>query len=120
MGATRSTQKKAPGPSTRVERDKRLLHLDADERAILEGFGRRVRELRLAASTAEMAAGGERLTLAVLASRADLDVSTTGELERGRVNASLAVMLRIARVLGVSVAQLCEPPTQRPRKRRAR
>ncbi len=120
MGATRSAKKTSARPSTRLERDKRLLHLDAEERTVLESFGQRVRELRLAASTAEMAAGGERITLAVLASRADLDASTMGELERGRVNASLAVMLRIARVLGVSVAQLCEPPTQRPRKRRTR
>lgn len=119
-GSDPQCPKTAARPTTRLERDKRLLHLDAEERTVLEAFGQRVREMRLAASAAEMAAGGERITLAVLASRADLDASTMGELERGRVNATLAVMLRIARVLGVSVAQLCEPPARLVRKRRTR
>ena len=72
MGATRSANRVAARPSTRLERDKRLRHRNAEERTLLEAFAHRVRELRLAASAAELAAGSERITLAVLASRAEL------------------------------------------------
>ena len=49
MGATRSAKKTAARPTTRLERDKRLLHLDAEERTVLESFGQRVREPLLTA-----------------------------------------------------------------------
>lgn len=119
MATNRGGNHKVDRGGPRVERDKRLLHLDAEWRDALESFGQRVRELRHAASAAETEAGGARVTLAVLAQRAGLNASTLGELERGRVNPTFVVMARLARALGVSTALLCDPPTT-PRRRRRR
>lgn len=50
-----------------------------------------------------------RLTLRTVAERAELSESFLSQLERGRANASVASLKRIAGALGVSVADLFEP-----------
>ena len=58
-----------------------------------------------------------RVTLKSVADRADLSESFLSQVERGRANASVASLKRIAAALGVSVADLFEPNgvTTRPR-----
>ena len=58
-----------------------------------------------------------RATLRTIASRADLSESFLSQVERGRANASVASLKRIAGALGVNVADLFEPngPPSRPR-----
>jgi transcriptional regulator with XRE-family HTH domain len=58
-----------------------------------------------------------RVTLRTVAERADLSESFLSQVERGRANASVASLKRIAAALGVSVADLFEPngSTTRPR-----
>ena len=50
-----------------------------------------------------------RVTLRTVAERADLSESFLSQVERGRANASIASLKRIAAALGVSVADLFEP-----------
>src|SRR5262245_6885901 len=58
-----------------------------------------------------------RVTLKTVAERADLSESFLSQVERGRANASVASLKRIAAALGVNVADLFEPngSTARPR-----
>jgi transcriptional regulator with XRE-family HTH domain len=58
-----------------------------------------------------------RVTLKTVATRAGLSESFLSQVERGRSNASIAALKRIAAALGVSVADLFEPngSTSRPR-----
>ena len=58
-----------------------------------------------------------RATLKTVAERADLSESFLSQVERGRANASVASLRRIAAALGVNVADLFEPngSTARPR-----
>lgn len=58
-----------------------------------------------------------RATLKTVAERADLSESFLSQVERGRANASVASLKRIAAALGVNVADLFEPngSTTRPR-----
>jgi transcriptional regulator with XRE-family HTH domain len=58
-----------------------------------------------------------RATLKTVADRADLSESFLSQVERGRANASVASLKRIAAALGVNVADLFEPngSTWRPR-----
>jgi transcriptional regulator with XRE-family HTH domain len=58
-----------------------------------------------------------RATLKTVAERADLSESFLSQVERGRANASVASLKRIAAALGVNVADLFEPngSTVRPR-----
>jgi transcriptional regulator with XRE-family HTH domain len=58
-----------------------------------------------------------RATLKTVAERADLSESFLSQVERGRANASVASLKRIAAALGVNVADLFEPngSTARPR-----
>ena len=73
-------------------------HLDVGERL------RAIRTLR-------------RATLKTVAERAELSESFLSQVERGRANASVASLKRIAAALGVNVADLFEPngSTVRPR-----
>lgn len=50
-----------------------------------------------------------RVTLRTVADRADLSESFLSQVERGRANASVASLKRIAGALGVNVADLFEP-----------
>ena len=50
-----------------------------------------------------------RVTLRTLAERAELSESFLSQVERGRANASVASLKRIAAALGVNVADLFEP-----------
>jgi transcriptional regulator with XRE-family HTH domain len=50
-----------------------------------------------------------RITLRTVAERADLSESFLSQVERGRANASVASLKRIAAALGVNVADLFEP-----------
>src|SRR5207244_1594121 len=50
-----------------------------------------------------------RMTLRTIAERAELSESFLSQLERGRANASVASLKRIAAALGVNVADLFEP-----------
>jgi transcriptional regulator with XRE-family HTH domain len=50
-----------------------------------------------------------RITLKTVADRAELSESFLSQLERGRANASVASLKRIAAALGVNVADLFEP-----------
>lgn len=50
-----------------------------------------------------------RVTLRTVAERADLSESFLSQVERGRANASVASLKRIAGALGVNVADLFEP-----------
>ena len=50
-----------------------------------------------------------RVTLKTVAERADLSESFLSQVERGRANASVASLRRIAAALGVNVADLFEP-----------
>jgi transcriptional regulator with XRE-family HTH domain len=50
-----------------------------------------------------------RVTLRTVAERADLSESFLSQVERGRANASVASLKRIAAALGVNVADLFEP-----------
>jgi transcriptional regulator with XRE-family HTH domain len=50
-----------------------------------------------------------RVTLKTVAQRADLSESFLSQVERGRANASVASLKRIAAALGVNVADLFEP-----------
>jgi len=58
-----------------------------------------------------------RITLRTVAERAELSESFLSQVERGRANASVASLKRIAGALGVNVADLFEPNgrTSRPR-----
>ncbi len=58
-----------------------------------------------------------RATLKTVAERADLSESFLSQVERGRANASVASLKRIAAALGVNVADLFEPDgsNNRPR-----
>ncbi|CAN5684915.1 XRE family transcriptional regulator [soil metagenome] len=58
-----------------------------------------------------------RVTLKTVADRADLSESFLSQVERGRANASVASLKRIAAALGVNVADLFEPngKPRRPR-----
>ena len=58
-----------------------------------------------------------RVTLKTVAERADLSESFLSQVERGRANASVSSLKRIAAALGVNVADLFEPngSTARPR-----
>jgi len=58
-----------------------------------------------------------RATLKTVAERADLSESFLSQVERGRANASVASLQRIAAALGVNVADLFEPngSTGKPR-----
>ena len=58
-----------------------------------------------------------RATLKTVADRADLSESFLSQVERGRANASVASLKRIAAALGVNVADLFEPngSTGKPR-----
>ena len=58
-----------------------------------------------------------RATLKTVADRAELSESFLSQVERGRANASIASLKRIAAALGVNVADLFEPngSTARPR-----
>jgi transcriptional regulator with XRE-family HTH domain len=58
-----------------------------------------------------------RVTLRTVADRAQLSESFLSQVERGRANASVASLKRIAAALGVNVADLFEPngSTSRPR-----
>jgi transcriptional regulator with XRE-family HTH domain len=54
-----------------------------------------------------------RVTLRTIAERAELSESFLSQVERGRANASIASLKRIAAALGVNVADLFEPNGQR-------
>ena len=53
-----------------------------------------------------------RLTLKTVAGQAGLSESFLSQLERGRVNASIASLQRIAAVLGTTLAQLFDPGSE--------
>jgi transcriptional regulator with XRE-family HTH domain len=65
---------------------------------VLQKFGERVRDTR----------ERQGLTQEQLAGRAGLDRSYVGGVERGEHNISLSNILKIARALGVSAADLLE------------
>jgi transcriptional regulator with XRE-family HTH domain len=67
--------------------------------------GRRLRELR----------GGRRLRLRDIADRSGLSESFLSQLERGRANASVASLLKIAEALDITVADLFDESDGRPR-----
>lgn len=69
---------------------------DADVRRLVEGFGDRVRMLRLA----------QRLSQEQLAERADLHRSYVGQLERAERTVGIATVFRIADALGVTPGEL--------------
>ncbi len=52
-----------------------------------------------------------RLTLKTVASQAGVSESFLSQLERGRVNASIASLQRISSALGTTLADLFEPPS---------
>ena len=54
-----------------------------------------------------------RVTLRTVAERAELSESFLSQIERGRANASVASLKRIAAALGVNVADLFEPDGRR-------
>jgi transcriptional regulator with XRE-family HTH domain len=58
-----------------------------------------------------------RVTLRTVAERAELSESFLSQVERGRANASIASLKRIAAALGVNVADLFEPNGTRARPR---
>ncbi len=58
-----------------------------------------------------------RVTLRTLAERAELSESFLSQVERGRANASVASLKRIAAALGVNVADLFEPNGSQSRPR---
>ena len=58
-----------------------------------------------------------RATLKTVAERADLSESFLSQVERGRANASVASLKRIAAALGVNVADLFEPDGSNSRPR---
>jgi len=58
-----------------------------------------------------------RVTLRTVAERAELSESFLSQVERGRANASIASLQRIAAALGVNVADLFEPNGGPPRPR---
>jgi transcriptional regulator with XRE-family HTH domain len=65
---------------------------------ILSGFGRNVARLRNTAA----------LSQDKLAEKANLDRTYLSGIERGVRNPGIKVVIRLARALGVSVAQLCK------------
>jgi transcriptional regulator with XRE-family HTH domain len=67
--------------------------------------GRRMRELR----------AGRRLRLRDIADRSGLSESFLSQLERGRANASVASLLKIAEALDITVADLFDNQAGRPR-----
>ncbi len=71
----------------------------APERALEVDVGERLRAIRVL----------RRCTLRTVAERAGLSESFLSQVERGRASASIASLQRIARALGVSVADLFEP-----------
>ncbi|MFT3872599.1 MAG: XRE family transcriptional regulator [Nocardioides sp.] len=74
----------------------------------LKQIGARLRSLRHARG----------LTLAELASRADISVSTLSRLESGKRQASLELLLPLTRQLGVRIDDLIPPEQTDPRVRR--
>jgi transcriptional regulator with XRE-family HTH domain len=78
----------------------RLQHLSASELDALVRLGARVTELRRSVP---------RQPIRAIADAARLDGSFLGELERGRINPSLVVLLRIANALAVPLAELVAP-----------
>ncbi len=62
------------------------------------GFGKRVRELRLAAE----------LSQEDFAARANIDRATFGKLERGLLNVSLLTMARVAVALDMTLPELLD------------
>lgn len=54
------------------------------------------------------------LSQEALAYRAEVSVATVGRIERGVGDASVAVLSRLARVLGVSPGSLLEEPEREP------
>jgi transcriptional regulator with XRE-family HTH domain len=85
------TQSLVATPTKRMER---LAHLTTDEQALMVRVGARISSVR----TSE-----RRRTIASVAELAAIDASYLGELERGRVNPSLATLSRVAVALGVPV-----------------
>lgn len=68
---------------------------------VQSGFGKRVRELRLAA----------KLSQEDFAALANIDRATFGKLERGELNVSLLTVSRVAVALDMTLAQLLEDVT---------
>jgi transcriptional regulator with XRE-family HTH domain len=79
----------------------RLQHLNASERDALVQLGARITEVRRSVP---------RRTIRAVADAAGIDASFLGELERGRINPSFVVLLRIANALAVPVQALVVPP----------
>ena len=67
-----------------------------DYRRVVTGLGARIRELRLA----------QGLTLEVAAERGGMDLKHWQKIEAGTLNVTIATLVRIARGLGVEVADL--------------
>ena len=72
--------------------------IHAEERRTLGQFGENVRSLRKKRDLSQEA----------LAAEAELDRTYMGGVERGERNLGLLNVVRIAKALGVSAAQLCE------------
>lgn len=93
-------------PSARPSQDFRK---SRQFRRACQDLGLRVRQFRELAS----------LTLDQASSRAELDLAHWQKIEAGRVNVTLATLLRLANALDVSIEQLFVPPspTDVPRRR---
>ena len=76
-------------------------------------------ELRLVGQRLRDARAGHGWTLADLAGRAGMSVSTLSRLESGKRQASLELLLPLTRELGVSIDELVRTATPDPRVRRA-
>lgn len=83
-------------PGATKEDEKRSKYAYENPVPIEIRFGRRIHELRLQ----------RRLPQDVLASRAQVHRNYLGEVERGKRNVSLRIIERLAKALGVSIADL--------------
>lgn len=82
---------------------------DTQANAVLIRLGRRLRELRRA----------KGLTQEQLAAAAEISRTYAGALEAGMKGPSLAVLVRLAKALGVDIAELFLEPSKAPSNSRA-
>ena len=73
-----------------------MARMSSDFRQLPKRLGNALREMRLKAELSQMA----------LAEKADLTLNYVGEVERGEKLASLETVVRLARALGVTGAEL--------------
>lgn len=86
------------------------LPVDARDRRVFEDVGRRVRELRVDRGWTQEDA----------VERLGVDVRELQRIEAGKVNLTLASLVRLARGLGTPVRALFDPPTSRAPRRPGR